>query len=122
MSMAVAALVLGGVGLGQAQTDATGMHKADDDAMMVQPLNVSVDDIEAMDIYGTGDQEIGEIKNVLVDGSGQPVAVSADVGGLLGVGQRTVIIGLDRLSKTGDRLMVSMSKEEIEALPEFEED
>jgi hypothetical protein len=59
---------------------------------------------------------------VLVNGSGQPIAVSADVGGFLGMGDRIVVIGIDRLTKAGDRLTFAMSKEEIEALPEFDAD
>jgi len=117
----VAAFALGSGGFVHAQTDQTGMHKADDDSLMVQPLNVSVGDIEDMTIYSAGGDEIGEVEAVLVDGSGQPVAVAADAGGFLGLGERDVVIGLDRLSKGQDRLTVAMSKEEIEALPEFDE-
>jgi hypothetical protein len=76
----VAAFALGSGGFVHAQTDQTGMHKADDDSLMVQPLNVSVGDIEDMTIYSAGGDEIGEVEAVLVDGSGQPVAVAADAG------------------------------------------
>ena len=119
---AVAAFALGAGGFVQAQTEQTGMHKADDDSLMVQSLNASVDDVEDMTIYGAGGEEVGEVEAVLVDGSGQPVAIAADVGGFLGMGERDVVIGLDRLSKSQDRLTVAMTKEEIEALPEFDAD
>ena len=119
---AVAAFALGSGGFVQAQTEQTGMHKADDDSLMVQSLNASVDDVEDMTIYGAGGEEVGEVEAVLVDGSGQPVAIAADVGGFLGMGERDVVIGLDRLSKSQDRLTVAMTKEEIEALPEFDAD
>ncbi len=122
LPMIVAAFALGSGGLVHAQSGATGMHKAEDEAMIVQPLNVSVDDLEDMDLYGTGNEEVGEVEDVLVDGSGQPAAISADVGGFLGMGEKHVVIGLDRLSKNGDRLTVSMSKDELEALPEYDED
>jgi sporulation protein YlmC with PRC-barrel domain len=122
LSAAVATFALGSGGFVHAQTGQTGMHKADDDSMIVQPLGASVEDIEDMDIYGTGGDEVGEVEDVLVDGSGKAVAVTADVGGFLGVGEKHVVIGLDQLSKAGDRLTVAMAKEQIEALPEFDED
>jgi hypothetical protein len=122
LPLAVATFALGTGSFAQAQTDQTGMHKADDESLMVQPLNVSVGDVEDMTIYSAGGEEVGEVEAVLLDGSGRPVAVAADVGGFLGLGERDVVIGLDRLSRGQDRLTVAMSKEEIEALPEFDDD
>jgi PRC-barrel domain len=122
LPVAVAAFALGSGGFVQAQTDQTGMHKADDDSLMVQSLNASVEDVEDMTIYTAGGEEVGEVEAVLVDGSGQPMAIAADVGGFLGLGERDVVIALDQLSKDQDRLTVAMTKEEIEALPEFDED
>jgi sporulation protein YlmC with PRC-barrel domain len=116
-----ASVALGFAGLACAQ-EATGMHKADDDDMVVQPFGVSVDDLEDMDIYSAGGDEVGEIEAVLVDGTGKPVAIAADVGGFLGVGDKDVVIGLDQVTKCGERLTVAMTKEQIEALPEFDAD
>jgi hypothetical protein len=98
------------------------MHEADDDYMMVQPFNVSVDDLEDMDLYGPGGEEIGEVEEVLADGSGQPVAVAAEVGGFLGVGEQDVVIGLDQLRLDGEHLVSGMTKEQLEALPEWHDD
>jgi PRC-barrel domain len=122
LPVAVATFALGSGGFVYAQTDPTGMHKADDDAMIVQPFDASVDDVEEMEIYGAGGEEVGAVEEVLVDGSGKPTAVTADVGGFLGMGERHVVIGLDQLTKSGDRLTVAMTKEQIQALPEFDED
>jgi hypothetical protein len=125
-----AALILGGAGLTGAQqatttapaAGVTGMHEADDDDMMVQPFNVSVDDLEDMDLYGPGGEEIGEVEEVLADGSGQPVAVAAEVGGFLGVGEQDVVIGQDQLRLDGEHLVSGMTKEQLEALHEWHDD
>ena len=125
-----AALTLGAAGLAGAQqatttapaAGVTGLHEADDDDMMVQPFNVSVDDLEDMELYGPGGEEIGEVEEVLADGSGQPVAVAAEVGGFLGVGERSVTIGLDQLRLDGEHLVSGLTKEQLEALPEWEDD
>ena len=116
------ASLLVGAAYAQTQTAPTGLHEAEDDAMIVQPLAVSVEALEDMNIYGSAGEEIGEVEDVLVDASGQPVAVTADVGGFLGIGEREVVIGLDQLTHSGDRLTVGMTKEQIEALPEFADD
>ena len=88
---------------------------------MVAPFNVTIEDLEEMAIYDAAGNEVGEVDAVLVDGSAAPVAVAAEVGGFLGMGERDVVIGLDQLTQDGDQLKVNMTKEEIGALPEFDD-
>lgn len=119
---AVATFVtVSGVGTVRAQTTPTGLHKAEDESVMVPSLGVTVDQLGDMEIYGPNGEEIGDVDEVLVDASAKPVAVSADVGGFLGLGEKDVVIGLDQVAKDGDKLKVSMTKEQIEALPEFDD-
>ena len=59
---------------------------------------------------------------MLADGSGQPIAVAAEVGGFLGVGERSVTIGLDQLRLEGEHLVSEMTREQLEALPEWDDD
>jgi sporulation protein YlmC with PRC-barrel domain len=97
------------------------MHEADDKSVIVQPLNVTIEDLEDMEIYGPNGEEVGEVEAVLVDASAQPVAIAADVGGFLGMGEKDVVIALDRLTQDGDHLKIDMTKEQIGALPDFED-
>src|SRR3954453_11975102 len=121
--LAVAAgLTIGLEGVGQAQTTLTGLHKAEDEKVMVPTLNVTVDQLEEMEIYGANGEEIGEVDDVLVDASAKPVAISADVGGFLGVGEKGVVIGLDQVTADGDHLKVNMTKDQIQALPAYQDD
>lgn len=110
-------LAAGAAAAQQGASGVTGLHEADDGAMLVQPFNLSVDRIEDMDLYAPAGEEIGEIEDVLVDAAGKPVAVTADVGGFLGIGDRTVVIGLDQVRLDGERLTTGMTKQQIEALP-----
>ena len=55
--------------------------KAEDKSVKVQSLNVTIDQLEDMEIYGPNGEEIGDVDDVLVDASAKPVAISADVGG-----------------------------------------
>ena len=121
LSLAVAAFALGSGGLVLAQTAATGVHMAEDKSVMVKSLNATIDDVEEMEIYGPNGEEVGEVDAVLVDASAQPVAVAAEVGGFLGMGEKDVIIDLDQLTQDGDHLKVNMTKDQIGALPDFED-
>jgi hypothetical protein len=115
-----ATFALGSGGFVYAQSSPTGVHKAEDKSVMVQPLNVTIDDLEKMEIYGPNGEEVGEVEAGRVDASAQPVAIAAEVGGFLGMGEKDVVIGLDQLAKDGDHLNVGMTKDQIGALPDFE--
>lgn len=70
------------------------------------------------------DSSIAEISDLVLTGEGQVTDVILDVGGFLGIGARSVAIPLDRLTVAqggaGDvAIWVDMSKEELEALPEY---
>src|SRR5262245_44061972 len=91
--IAVATFALGSGGFVYAQTGAPGVHKAQDKSVMVSPLSVTIGDLEEMEIYGPNGEEVGEVDSVLVDASAQPVAIAAEVGGFLGVGEKHVVIG-----------------------------
>ena len=121
VSLTAAAFALGSGGFVQAQTSATGVHEAEDKSVMVAPFNISIDDLEEMEIYAPNGEEVGEVDAVLVDAAAQPVAVAAEVGGFLGMGEKDVVIGLDQLTQDGDHLKVNLTKEQIGALPEFDD-
>ena len=121
ISLTAAAFALGSGGFLHAQTSATGLHKAEDKAVMVTPFNMSIDDLEEMEIYGPNGEEIGEVDEVLVDANAKPVAVAAEVGGFLGMGEKDVVIGLDQLTQDGGHLKVNLTKEQIGALPEYDD-
>ena len=107
-------------GAQQQQAPASGLREAEDDAMIVQPFNVSVDKLEDMNIAAANGDEVGEVDEVLVDASGQPAAVAAEVGGFLGVGDRDVVIELNHLRLDGDHLVTDLTKDQLEALPDYE--
>jgi hypothetical protein len=114
---AAAALIIAGPGQAQ-QAGATALHEAESE-VMVQPFNLSSTALEDMNLLSSSGEEIGEVEKVLVDTNGRPVAITAEVGGFLGVGQKAVVIGLDRLQlKDGDEpdVATTLSKEELQGL------
>ncbi|WP_187971988.1 PRC-barrel domain-containing protein [Aquibium microcysteis] len=103
----------------QGTAPATGavLVEIDRDATPVPGLGISVGELEDMRIYGANGEEIGEIDDVLGDAAGQPSAVTLEVGGFLGVGEREVVINLDEIEVQGLRLTLDRTREQIEALP-----
>jgi PRC-barrel domain protein len=99
--LTVAALATTGGALAQqaaAPGAAAGHQEVRDERLVVQPFNLTVDQIDDMDVHGPGGEKIGEVDEVLMDSTGRPVAaVSVEVGGFLGIGGREVIVGFDRL-------------------------
>jgi len=103
----------------QASPSADVLVEVDRDETVVQGLGISVGELEDMRIFGANGEEIGEIDDVLGDAAGQPSAVTVEVGGFLGMGDREVVIGLNEIEVVGLRLTLNRTREQIEALPEW---
>ena len=68
---AATALALAPLAVAAQQTvDVTAYQEAEDDDMIVQPFNLTVDEIEDMDLKSAAGEEIGEVEEVLTDASG----------------------------------------------------
>jgi sporulation protein YlmC with PRC-barrel domain len=93
----------------------------DDDSLMIEPLTLSVDELEDRDVYTADGEEIGEVEEVLGTTQGEPTALALEVGGFLGIGEREVIVPLDQLAITEDRVVLDMTKEQIEALEDWDD-
>lgn len=105
-----------------AQTvDISGYHETEDDDMVVAPLNLTVDEIDDMDVKTPDGEDVGEVDGVLVDSTGQPVALIVEVGGFLGIGEREIVLGLDHVQVVDDDLVTSADKAAIEALPDWDD-
>ena len=105
--------------LAQAQQASSTVLREATGEVMVQPFNKSSTELEDMNLLSHTGEEIGEVENVLVDENGQPVAITAEIGGFLGVGQKTVVIGFDRLQLKGEDepdLATTLTKEEMQGL------
>ena len=77
-------------------------------------------------LYDSKDEWIGEVSQINLTEQGKVDTIVADIGGFLGLGEKPVALKLGEMdilrSDDGDnlRVYVSMSKEEMEQLPEYE--
>ena len=100
---------------------AVGYREVDDDKILVEKFNLTVDQIDDMNVYTPAGDKIGEVDEVLMDASGKIVAVSVETGGFLGIGGKEVVVMLDQLTLEGDRFTTTLSKEQLEALPRWDD-
>jgi sporulation protein YlmC with PRC-barrel domain len=78
--------------------------------MMTLPANtLPVSEYYKEDVYDSHDSKIGDIKDVLLDKSGQVAAVILGVGGFLGIGEKDVAVPFNAIrvtQKDGKRYLV----------------
>lgn len=76
--------------------------------------------IIGQNLYGAADETIGPVEDVVVSRDGGAVALLVSLGGFLGLGESSKAIPLDSVTLDGQRIVTSLSRESIEALPEFD--
>ncbi len=88
-----------------------------------------------VDVYNPQNEKIGEIDELIISSNGQIVGAVIGVGGFLGIGERDVMIPMERLtfsnenaSTTGSgsgttptpgRAMVNANKDQLRQMPEY---
>lgn len=88
---------------------------------------LTADKVEGARLYGVNDEDVGEIETLILDDSGKVTHVLADIGGFLGMGERTVKLSFEELqvvrNDSGDdiRIYVDSTEEKLENLPEHAE-
>jgi PRC-barrel domain len=79
------------------------------------------------DVRSPTDQDMGHIVDVIVDRAGMVRAAVIDFGGFLGVGSRKIVVDWDalhfgRIANKGDSITLELTKEQVTAAPEYQED
>ena len=70
-------------------------------------------------VYDEQNQNVGSVKDVLVDRSGNVRSVVVDVGTFLGMGGKFVTVPLNDIKTDHDRLTLNKTKGQLKAAPEF---
>lgn len=109
------------LGTDQTQTSAIDRSSLSD----VDTAVISADEFIGTTVYGANDENIGSISDLLVSDNGVD-AVIVDVGGFLGIGAKSVAIGMENLAFLSDEngnyyLYTQFTREQLEAQPEYDE-
>lgn len=100
---------------------APGFFEVEDDATLVNPFSLTVDQLDDYPVIGASGEEIGEVEDVLANAAGEPVALVIETEGFLGIGDEDVIVMLEDIEVVDDRLRVDMTEDELEALPKWDD-
>jgi|KBSMisStandDraft_5_1062788.scaffolds.fasta_scaffold418824_2 sporulation protein YlmC with PRC-barrel domain len=116
-------LTISGCATGQT-ANPTNLSAVDSDRTDLTWQGLSIDELEDMDLYNSAGKKIGEVEDVLADGSGQLSAVGVGFGGTLGTDEddKEVVVPLDRLRLGQDgHLTGDLSQSDLAQLPEWDD-
>lgn len=111
-------------GVAATETPADGAMALPEGYTAVDRAGLTAELLTGADVRDASDASIAEVQDLVLTADGQVTDVVLDVGGFLGIGAKRVAIPLDRLTVAqGDggvvRLWVDMSKDELQALPDY---
>jgi sporulation protein YlmC with PRC-barrel domain len=100
-----------------AQTATSNWIEIEDDDVQVTGLNVSVEDLEDMDLVTADGEDVGEVDEVLGTEPGIVTAVAIEIDeGLFD--DKTIIIPITELTVADGDLVTQMTEDQIEAMPD----
>lgn len=107
------------------ERDATGMAPAPSSAMTAAPSGkeISAEDMIGRDVYGQGDEELGEVTDVVLDPQSKAIRkLVIGTGGFLGLGQKTVAIDVEKVEIRPEQgvYVSGLTQEAVKAMPDFD--
>ncbi|HNB28615.1 MAG TPA: PRC-barrel domain-containing protein [Alphaproteobacteria bacterium] len=108
--------------VGEVQPDAPAMPPPGDAIIPAQAADeVRADTLIGMGVYNPEGEKVGEVKDILLDEQGQVTGVVLSVGGVLGLGAKSVGLNWSEVDVRPDAEMVKIhyTKEQLEAAPDF---
>jgi sporulation protein YlmC with PRC-barrel domain len=88
----------------------------------VFPAAAEADKYIGKDVHGMGGNDIGKIRNLLISPDGRVRAAIIEFGGSPGAGENEVAIPWDQLNITGNRIMITMTEDQIKIEPRWTRD
>ncbi|CAN5834564.1 hypothetical protein BH23DEI1_BH23DEI1_22180 [soil metagenome] len=108
-------------------TSRVGVGEPLDGFERVDLSTITVDELTSAGVYDRFNERVSGINDVLLSGDGTSVeAVLIDIGGFLGLGARTVAVGVDQMEILYDaqaddiRVYLNITQDELENLPEYQ--
>lgn len=92
----------------------------------VEPAGLTADELKGVNLYDANNADVGSVSDVVLSADGKIERVIVDIGGFLGIGAKPVALPFAEIDfhkqVDGDtyRAYVSMTKEQLEALPRYD--
>lgn len=93
----------------------------ENDEQAVDQFEMTVDQLEDMDIVNMEGDTIGEVEEVLGTAEGEATAFAVEIGGFLDIGDTDAIIPFDQVTVADGKLQVDMNEAEVEALERWDD-
>ena len=84
--------------------------------------DMSADDLNGMDVITSDGKSVGDVQKIVISPDNQDIHAVVSVGGLLGIGAKTILIPLDSISLKNDDLHVRATQAELEAMTDYGSD
>ncbi|HEV7267767.1 MAG TPA: PRC-barrel domain-containing protein [Falsiroseomonas sp.] len=88
---------------------------------MMTPLGWTAGQLDGLTLYGEDGRPLGEVEAVLATETGLIAGLAVEVGGVLGVGEREIILRFDQVRRVGPRLTTLLSEAQLEAQPRWDD-
>lgn len=127
-NLLAAAAVVALLAPGLAQADTATPAADTEAATTIMPdtgmlAGMTADEIIGRNVVDIAGDNVGSVGDLLLGPDGQITHVMVDVGGFLGIGTRTVALEVGSLTAEqgdGGDFVVALTRDQIEALPEYE--
>lgn len=80
----------------------------------------SAESLEGVEIVDVAGEEIGEIKSVVLAKDRRSAHAVVSTGGMLGVGERDILVSLDELNPVDDKLQMNITQKQLETRQEYQ--
>lgn len=70
-------------------------------------------------VYDVQNQDIGSVKDIVLNRSGKVSAVVVDVGSFLGMGGKNIAVALNDFKTSNDRLTLDRTKSQLQSAPSY---
>jgi sporulation protein YlmC with PRC-barrel domain len=81
--------------------------------------DMSADDLNGMDVITSDGESVGDVQKIVISPNNQDIHAVVSVGGLLGIGAKTILIPLDSITIKNDELHVRATQAELEAMTDY---
>ena len=102
---------------GQAQDSMTDMG----DSALDSLDTIGTEEVVGKTVVSQQGEEIGEVKEIVLDNDSQQHLAVLDVGGFLGIGEKSVAVAFEELQLSEDgRIQSNLTRESLQSQPEYD--
>ncbi|MBK4720021.1 PRC-barrel domain-containing protein [Azospirillum sp. YIM DDC1] len=83
----------------------------------------SAENMMGKNVYGTDNEKVGEVEDIILDGNGQAQQLVISSGGFLGIGEKQIAVDIGKANWDAqqERVQLSgMTRDQVKEMPEFE--